>query len=549
MLKMQMEVAQIMKKKFLEISNLGILQKHEGVREFAKELGERRILWFYAENFVSQLCKSLGISPMSKDMKFYMEGYKGAYKTKGALILKDRFNIRYILGMYYEYKSDIGIYEPLDKLKVERIAYDYFSSEGEDLSSKECAEYLEQLRAKAMLEAHELNLHEKEGYIKLKNGLYTRGINYLSGHIKGHNSITSIDTDFDREAECPQWLEFIDEVFNLYGEKEKEKAIGLLQEFMGYSLLLGNKYQKCLMLVGKPRTGKSVILNTWENILGSKNVSSVPFEELSQETKIGELLGKHINLSGELERGKKINTTLIKSLIGEDKVKGRYLYKNPFYFINGAKLVTAGNSLPHFDDISGAMLERTLILRLDNVVSPEKRDPNLKNKLSKEKKGILRWMLKGLERLTERGKFDEPCSSIEIKKEMEFKANPVAYWWNECKEDILSQPIFESLKSKTVVFKLAYESYKNFCKEEGIVFEKRKEVKEMLSEIENVSVFKDSRFNQEVVEMILEKSPQSPDNSKEIKSTNTVEVEYSFGIKKNPDHMLAGRVLSRKRKR
>lgn len=475
------------------------------VFEFVRTLGRLRVNELNATNLLFELSVRVRIPLKANEVNLFLKEYRNSYTAEGSRMLQKRLGLCYLYEVYRGYNSDFGIYEPKNKEEIEKITYKFFlENEARELSNRECKDYIDRLKAIAFLNEEDINLHEKAGMIKVKNGLYSLSTEVLHKHMREHYATTCIATEYYRDEECPMWEEFIEETFSLLEESEKEKAVNLLQEFMGYSLIPGNEYQKCLFLLGKPRTGKSVILDVWQEVLGTSNTSSIPLEKLNDETKIGELLGKYINVSGELERGKRIDTTFLKSLIGEDRIMGRNLYKNPFYFTNRAKLVAAGNQLPYFDDVSGAMLERAIILKLDNVVPLEERDPDLRRKLLEEKEGILKWMLEGLKRLKARGYFLELETTNEVKEAIEFKSNSVIYWWNECSQDIFELFIEGSENIKKLYLKEALDSYRSFCKSEEIIPEKRKDFIEMISEIEEVKVYRDSKLNQYVVECTLE---------------------------------------------
>lgn len=268
---------------------------------------------------------------------------------------------------------------------------------------------------------------------------------------------------------------------------------------MGYTLIPGNPLHKLFIFYGVPRSGKSVIGHIISKILGDDNVSSFPFESLNKEGHLAELSSKLLNLSGELQNGAKIETSTIKSLVGEDRVFGRKLYSDPFYFINPAKLLTIGNSLPYFNDDSSAIIERLVILNFETQVPENERNINLKSELEEELDGIFRWAIDGLISLQERGRFLKLQKETATKKTIQTISDSIQYWITELnisdlKNNEDDKKIYWSLKK-------AYLDYIEFCKESGISNEKKTIFKNYLSQLNGVKVYRDTSKNQDFVEI------------------------------------------------
>jgi hypothetical protein len=68
--------------------------------------------------------------------------------------------------------------------------------------------------------------------------------------------------------------------------------------------------------------------------------------------------------------------------------------KNPFSFKPYARLLFSCNEIPrNYGDRSEGFYRRLIIIRFENPVPPEKRDPNLIEKLASERDGIFMWAL------------------------------------------------------------------------------------------------------------------------------------------------------------
>ncbi|MGL4999458.1 MAG: DNA primase family protein, partial [Cetobacterium sp.] len=371
------------------------------------------------------------------------------------------------------------------------------------MSSSEIKEVKEHLRIESTIDEEKLNSHRKLNYINCQNAMLEikeREI-IVHPHSPDYFSTSCLGVSYNEDSKCQLWMDFLSETFDSYSE-EKEKAIQLLQEIMGYLLIPGNGYQKFFSFYGVARSGKSLIGSIISAMLGKENVSSLPFEQLGKEGRTAELASKLLNLSSELSRGVKIDSAPIKSLVGQDKVFARKLYSSPFYFVNQAKLLTISNSLPYFNDNSSAIYERLIVLNFDKQVPADKRDSNLNMKLENELEGIFVWSIQGLISLQKRGKFEELQKGIAIKDAIQSMADSVLYWIEETSNNNVEFE-YDDGNLLRISLKKFYAYYVSFCKESNIEIEKRSEFKLRISQIDQIVIFKDTNKNQDYVEITL----------------------------------------------
>lgn len=230
--------------------------------------------------------------------------------------------------------------------------------------------------------------------INVTNGLY----NILDGSFKPHTpeyySTVQLRAAYRENAECPRFMKFLESVL-------EDPEIHLLQEIWGYFLIPVNKAQKSFMLVGAPNAGKSTLLSVVQEILlGSENVSNIPWQSLSDRFKTAELFGKLANIFADLPSKSVDDNGIFKALTGEDYITAERKNKNPFSFKPYARLLFSCNEIPrNYGDRSEGFYRRLILIRFAKAVPPEKRDPNLLEKLAVERDGIFMWALAGLKRL------------------------------------------------------------------------------------------------------------------------------------------------------
>lgn len=230
--------------------------------------------------------------------------------------------------------------------------------------------------------------------INVQNGLYNVLDCSFKPHTPEYYSTVQIMASYQDKASCKHFLEFLESIL-------PEEEIHLMQEIFGYLLIPVNKAQKSFVFVGAPNAGKSTILSVAQDVLlGAENVSNIPWQSLGDRFNKAELFGKLANIFADLPSKSIDDNGMFKALTGEDYITGERKNKDPFSFRPYARLLFSCNEIPrNYGDRSDGFYRRLIIIRFDNSVPKEKRDPNLREKLAAERDGILMWSLLGLGRL------------------------------------------------------------------------------------------------------------------------------------------------------
>lgn len=435
---------------------------------------------------------------VSKNMSEYMKTFKKEKIQAIASDVRQKEKVSHFKGGFYKYIEDGGYHIPIETKEVDRKIKEEAK---EAVETNDIGEIRSHLTIDAGVNNYQINNHREQNLIHSKTCMIQIDgdmINQLP-HNKEYYSTSCLGVSYNPEAKCPKWISFLDQTFEHYAE-EKENAIQVLKEMIGYMCMPGNEYQKMFAMVGVPRSGKSVVGDIITAILCPRNVSSYPFEVIGKETHLADLSDKLLNLSAELPANAKIETNIIKSLIGEDKVVGRFLYGNPFAFVNQAKLMVIGNHLPHFNDSSTAMKERLVILNFETQIPKDKRNPYLKEELKEELEGIFNWAIEGLVSLKKRGRFLELRKEIEMKELIQKIADTVEDWQSELQLESLEYDSRDE-KGIQITLKKLYDNYKLFCKENNLMAEKRQNFKLKLNGIKGIKVYRDTGKNQDYAEI------------------------------------------------
>ncbi|EJT5912881.1 DNA primase [Clostridium perfringens] len=291
--------------------------------------------------------------------------------------------------------------------------------------------------------------------VNVRNGLLDIRDMSFKEHTPSYLSTVQLNVEYNPQIDCPQFKKFLNEVLDC-------KLIPLVQEIVGYLLTTNTASQKAFVFWGPARTGKSTLLWVVEYLLlGKKNVSNIPWQEIGDKFKTAELLGKLANVFSDLPSKSIDDTGIFKVVTGEDYLMAEKKNKNPFKFKPFARLVFSCNELPrNYVDRTEGFYRRLIIVPFSRQIDKSKIDKALKYKFQREKEGILNWALEGLKRLYENNfEFSENELTDGVKKEYKRENNNVISFVEECCE---LDGLFSCSRIEI------YEAYKEFCVEAGL---------------------------------------------------------------------------------
>ena len=269
-----------------------------------------------------------------------------------------------------------------------------------------------------------------------------------------------MDYDYDADARCPTWREFISNVTNDDGKREEN-----LQFIPGYALMSDCKHQKIFVLLGKGGNGKSVYLDVIQRLFGSRNVSTVEPASLPQDfqriTIKDSLLNIGADINSDFSKGE-IREWLLKISDGQI-IQACYKGKDYVKYKPRCKLVFACNAVPSAEIVNG--LDRRLWFinfPCQYVEDPDpsdpmqrKRDVDIVPKLLGELPGIFNWVYEGYKLLSQVGYFTETDEQLEILDQFRAVSNPVEEFCRD--EDFGTQISRDDL----------YRAYRNWCEGAG----------------------------------------------------------------------------------
>lgn len=280
---------------------------------------------------------------------------------------------------------------------------------------------------------------------KLRNGAETDYISMKS------------PIDYDPQADCPLWYQFIDTVFEGDGE-----LIHYVQRALGYSITASMREQLFFLCYGNGGNGKTILFNVVSHILGdyAATTSTNMFKKNPYNTTTNDMADidrKRLVINSESIRDMVLDEERIKSLSGGDKITARRLHENNFSFKPVCKIWLYTNNYPKTDDTSEGILRRLRVIDFPHTFRGTERILDYdKILLVKEAPGILRWLVEGCLMWQEEGLQDMPKSITRAIETYKTENNPLIEFIDEkCVRE----------EGESIKASILYAHYSNWCQQ------------------------------------------------------------------------------------
>ena len=300
--------------------------------------------------------------------------------------------------------------------------------------------------------------------IPFRNGILNFD-DYMAGKITlldptpAYFNMNVVPYDFDENLESKLWDDFLLDIFS--GGQEK---ISLLAEWMGYNCVPDMSHEKMMIFTGRPRSGKSTVLEALRHMLGYEQCCESTFQSLCGPFGLQPMVGTLAALIGDAKtpHARESDAALEKLLqiVGGDPVtiNRKGITQMPTVQLK-CRFTMAMNELPAFADHANALEPRLNLLHFENSYIG-KEDRFLKTKLNREADAgrIINFALRGLKRLRENKVFTLPESSNDLVDQFKAISNPIHEFIGEC---------CAFNKETQVVTNVLYETWRNWCKWNG----------------------------------------------------------------------------------
>lgn len=279
----------------------------------------------------------------------------------------------------------------------------------------------EQMISQLVNEGLYLPTYSSEALLNVKNGMLDLETLTLKPHDPIYFSAQQIPIDWNPEATCPTYLEWVEKC----GVADQ---LNDLEEATSTMLDPSRTPTKAVFLFGPSRSGKSTYLRLMQAIVSPRNYSAVTLHQLSENRfSAANVFGKMLNCAADLSAAHVEDISIFKMMAGDDPIQADRKYGSQFAFINRALFAFSANELPTVGESSRAYVERIKPFEFP-VSFAGREDPRMEEQMMREElPGILVRWVKAWQRRQGRGGRPLPTNP-EVLHKFEVKSDRVRQW-------------------------------------------------------------------------------------------------------------------------
>lgn len=214
----------------------------------------------------------------------------------------------------------------------------------------------------------------------------------------------------ERAGEAHNWLEYLEMSWG--DDEDYAEKVAALQEAMAVTMFgMAPVLQRAILLHGKPGTGKSQALEVLKAMMPPQAQCSIPPTLWSERFQLSGMIGKTLNICGELPEEATIDGRSFKGVIVGEEQPCEFKGRDGFDLKPIAAHWFASNFLPRSRDTSGGFVRRWLILDFNRVVTGAERVLDFhKVLIAEEREAIAAWAVQGLARALKQRDYTLPKS-------------------------------------------------------------------------------------------------------------------------------------------
>lgn len=249
----------------------------------------------------------------------------------------------------------------------------------------------------------------------------------------------------------------------------------LLLFWIGLTISGYNGYdtKKLLMLVGAGNTGKSQFIRLLECLLGPENTAAVDLRELnSNRFALSSAMGKRLIFDPDVRSLRLDDISTIKQITGGDRLTFENKGKDPINGHYNGTVVMAANELPKFGGDKGDhVYERFILIKCNNVIPQDKRDPDIVDKMAAEADAIIQLALTALQQQLQRGlaQIELPAVCIAAREDYKEENDPTVEFLHTCTRPWGIVEPSGTADSCTAI----YAAYKEWAEAQGVYVQPR----------------------------------------------------------------------------
>ncbi|MEX0449838.1 phage/plasmid primase, P4 family [Spiribacter sp. 221] len=264
---------------------------------------------------------------------------------------------------------------------------------------------------------------------------------------------------WNAHAACPQWLQFLAEIF-----QHDQEIIKFVRRAVGYSLTGHAGEERMFLCVGHGANGKSVFSNTLAALLADYHHTAPPSlltrrkDDKGPSDDLAGVCGSRLLSINETSDGDRLAELTVKRVASREPIRARHLYQSSFTFTPTFTPWLRTNHKPIVTGTDTGIWRRIVLIPFERQFTEDEADPSLESRLRQELPGILRWAVIGAMAWYRSG----------LQVPDRIKSESKRY---RTESDLLGQFLEECTKpdpSGRVEQKVLWQRWRTFCQDEGV---------------------------------------------------------------------------------
>jgi len=268
--------------------------------------------------------------------------------------------------------------------------------------------------------------------INFANGFLTENLE-LVDHNAGYGMTYVMPYRYLAESREPsRFLSFLEDCWGHDADFEDKKLA--LQEAMCATLFgIGTKLSRVFLLLGAGHSGKSVLLNIIQGLFPDEQISAVSPNDWGDKYQPAQMVGKTLNIGGELHEKRKIDGQVFKQVVVGEPITAQLKNQQLFKFNPLCAHWFASNHPPQSDDTSDGFYRRWLIFEFNRRFPEERKNIHLAEEITAEERELIAaWAVKAMPRIKMNNRYTLPASHDSKIKEVLAGQDSVYFFIQRC---------------------------------------------------------------------------------------------------------------------
>jgi len=329
-----------------------------------------------------------------------------------------------------------GIYTPQGRTYVQEFCREVLEAGYTTQMYGLCVAKIE---ADTYIETEEFFRQSNPYNIAVQNGVLDVTTGTLEPFNPRFRFFNKLPMEYDARIKPEATLAFFNGIFY-------EKDVPLVQELFATFLIKEFVIKKAIMLTGSGDNGKSKFIELIKRFVGLDNVACIALQDFGKDQwSAGELFGKLVNIGADIPSTPIDESSVFKSLVGNDPISAQRKFLTRLIFTNYAKMVFCANQLPIIKDDHEAFFNRWTLLTCPytfkfkteydlaiDKTNTKVADGEIIEKISTmtELVGLLNWALEAVPRVLKQKEFSYSESNAKVREQWNIKSNSAIAFYN-----------------------------------------------------------------------------------------------------------------------